>query len=125
MLVPVHQTDLTPEDITVSGGVTFSGEQAAVLAALTHNLAIAVPVYTLAITLTGAQSLTGLLPGYTFVAGVSYAVENRDAVDTLTLVHGSGSSTYPFTCPGLVDLAVLPGQSAVVKFDGTTFRVLS
>jgi hypothetical protein len=75
---------------------------------------------TVRVTLTGNQTLTGIVPA----GDRRLILENVDTTDTLTLEHESASSTAAnrFYLPNAENLAVPPLSSAILEYDGTSLR---
>jgi hypothetical protein len=100
------------DEATFNGHATFSdrvgrtGVFTITLTGGTNNLAIGA-VGVARISLTGSQTLTGMVPGLT---GQTVWLFNADSADTLTLAHLSGSSSAAnqFLCPNNANYALPP-----------------
>jgi hypothetical protein len=108
------------ETIEFTGKLRFNGIFSVNLAAQADNLAIG-DVNVVRITMTGAQSLTGMAPGGD---GHTVLIVNADSADDLTIVHSSGASDAEklFLCPGGVNF-VLQERGCVWAFYDTTVNV--
>lgn len=103
-----------------AGRMVWDGIFATTLAAQANDLAIGA-VNVVRITLTGSQLLTGMVPS---ADNQVVYLENVDATDTLTIEHGSSSSTAAntFVCPGEVDLVMPPRSAVLCRYDATSDR---
>lgn len=119
------KVDLT-DDYAWTGGHEFeetlflAGVFSTTLAAQADDLAIGA-VNTVKITLTGAQSLTGMAP---VADGQLVFLSNVDTTDALTLVHESASSTAAnrLRLPAGRDMAVFIGGGVLLRYDGDQSR---
>lgn len=99
--------------------VFLSGVFSPTLTGTTSDLAIGA-VNTVKITLTGAQSLTGMVP---VADGQLVFLSNVDTTDALTLVHESTSAAANrFRLPAGRDMVVLIGGSVLLRYDGDQSR---
>ena len=121
--------DITGSSNTFTGSNTFNGAfaingtQAETLAAQADNLTLGVTTNVLNITLTGDQSITGITGG---AAGRVVFLTNVDATETLTVVHDATSTAANrFTLPGAKNFSLLPGQSAILKYNGTRWAFVA
>lgn len=75
-------------------------------------------------TLTGSQTLTGVVPDGITSNGELLAIQNIDTVDTLTIAHESTSSTAAnrFTLPSGQPLILEPRSGALFIYDASTGR---
>jgi hypothetical protein len=88
------------------------------LAAGTNNLNIGA-VSVVRFSLTGSQTLTGMVPTS---VGQTIWMFNADSADTLTLAHLSGSSSAAnqFLCPNNVNFALPPRCGVALWYDATS-----
>lgn len=99
--------------------VLWSGVFATTLAATSNNLAIGA-VNVVRITLTGDQTLTGMVPS---ADNQVVYLENVDSAETLTIAHDATSTAANrFVCPGLVDLVLRPRTAVLCRYDATSTR---
>lgn len=107
-----------------SGSSGFNNSQSTTLAATTNNFALSsATVNKLIVTLTGSQSLTGIVS--TGVAdGAMLWVINADTVDTLTVSHDNASSTAAnrIQVPGLIDCRLDPGGTILLAYSTAASR---
>lgn len=111
------------DDATFNAPVVFddtihkTGAFVTTLAAGTNNLAIGA-VSVVRITLTGSQTLTGMVPT---AAGQTVWIFNADSADTLTLGHlTTSTATNQFLCPNNVNYALPPRCGVAVWYDPTS-----
>ncbi len=77
-------------------------------------------VNVLRVSLTGNQSLTGMVPA---VDDQLCIIENADATELLTLVHDATSSANNrFQLPGLKNLVMPPKSMALARYDATSSK---
>lgn len=78
----------------------------------------------LRVTLTGDQTLTGIVPRAAIAEndGQTVLIENIDSTDVLTIAHSSASSSAnnQFRCPDEVDFILSPRCGVVARYDGTS-----
>jgi len=75
-------------------------------------------------TLTGNQTLTGVVPDGVTPNGELLLISNIDTVDTLTIAHESASSTAAnrFTLPSALNLSIAPRGAMLFRYDDTSAR---
>lgn len=74
------------------------------------------------VTLTGNQTITGLVPDNN---GEIVVIQNVDTAETLTIRHDDGATSTAanrFSLPNGFDLRLAPGASAMLRYDGTSSR---
>ena len=78
----------------------------------------------LRVTLTGNQTLTGVVPDTVEPSGELLFIENVDTADSLTIPHDSTSSTADnrFLMPDGYALVLEPRTGALCRYDGTSSR---
>lgn len=77
----------------------------------------------LRITLTGSQTLTGVVPDGVTPNGEIISIENVDSVDTLTIAHDATSTAANrFFLPGSANLALGPRTGGLFRYDATSSR---
>ncbi len=80
-------------------------------------------IYGLRVTLTGTQTLTGVVPDGITPNGELLYIENIDSVDTLIILHDATSTTANrFFLPDSVNLRLGPRSGAIFRYDDTTQR---
>lgn len=96
-------------------------------AAQQNDFAIAQGTNHLRITLTGNQTLTGIVAEQSTNStpdGTLLVIDNIDTVDFLRVAHLSGSSAAAnqFTLPEGLDIVISPGESAMFVYDNTSTK---
>lgn len=99
--------------------VTFAGA--------TNNYArTSTGVCNLRVTLTGNQTLSGVVPDAVSGSGQTgeiLTIENIDTTDTLTIAHDATSTAANrFFCPGATNYSQLPLTTTAWRYDGTSAR---
>jgi hypothetical protein len=99
--------------------VTFAGA--------TNNYArTSAGICNLRVTLTGNQTLSGVVPDAvsgSAATGEVLTIENIDTTDTLTIAHDATSTAANrFFCPGAANYSQLPLTTTVWRYDGTSSR---
>jgi len=102
-------------DWQMSTSVTWAAQQ--------NDLAVA-GKDRLRVTLTGSQTLTGIVPRSTNADndGQTILIDNIDDVDILTIAHSSASSSAnnQFRCPSEQDFILGPRSGVIARYDGTS-----
>lgn len=108
--------------VNIRGSIRFATVATAVLATQQDNFT-AGAVTQCRFTLTGSQSLSGIVPDTVSEECVMLVV-NADDTDNLTLLHNNAASTNTnrFFLPGNTDRVLLPRASALIHYDVTDGR---
>jgi hypothetical protein len=78
---------------------------------------------TLRVTLTGNQTLTGVVPDGVTPNGEMLLIQSVDTADTLTITHQTVSTAAnQFFCPAATNVTLGPGEASLWRYDGTSSR---
>lgn len=109
---------------TFNGAFAQNGLQSETLAATTNDLALDATANSLEIDLTGDQTLNGLTGG---AEGREIRLRNIDTSETLIISHDASGSTTTnrFALPADQSFSVLPGQSVVLRYSSSRWRLIA